>query len=106
MEDLRSSSPLIPKKAIKQDDDEVFSSEDEEVANITGKSKKKKSKKMSKKSKTRSESSKSPDVCESPETPRLSKPKKTGWFRKRSSSDSKALKPKSAGEVVMKMNCE
>lgn len=100
-EDSRSSSPPIRKKVLKHEEDDVFSSGGEEVASITGKSKGKKSKKMSKKIKTRSESTKSPDLSESPETPTSAKPKKTGWFRKRSSSDSKALKRKSTGEVVV-----
>ena len=84
-----------------EDESEICSGAEEAVSK-NKKSKTKKSKKVPKPLETPpSESAKSPDVSESPKTPKSTKLKKPSWFRKRSSSDSKALKPKSTSIIIV-----
>lgn len=92
-----AKSSQIQKESIRKEDENEVSSGAEEAVSMNKKSKSKKSKEVPKPLEAPpSESTKSPDVSESPKTPKSAKLKKPSWFRKRSSSDSKALKPKSA----------
>ena len=95
-------------KEVKEEDENVFSSGEDEASNANKKSKSKKSKKKSQKApkplKTQPpEDAKSPDAAvESPKTPKSAKSKKSGWlFRKRASSDSKALKSQSVRDRML-----
>ena len=98
-ESVKSSQ--MQKEAIHEEDENEISNGAEESAKTSKKSKSKKSKKVPKSLEAPpSEATKSPDVLESPKTPKSSKFKKPGWFRKRSSSDSIAMKPKSASRLV------
>ena len=103
--DTKKLASPVSNEVLKEEDD-VFSSGDDEV---TGKSKskkhKRKSQKVPKPLKTHPpEATKSSDL-ESPKTPKSAKIKKPSWFRKRSSSDSKALKSKSAGKFFRVCDC-
>ena len=104
--DTKKLASPVSNEVLKEEDD-VFSSGDDEV---TGKSKskkhKRKSQKVPKPLKTHppAEATKSSDL-ESPKTPKSAKIKKPSWFRKRSSSDSKALKSKSAGKFFRICDC-
>ncbi len=100
MQAAKSSQTHVQKEPIHEEDENEVSSEAEEAVSMNKKSKSKKSKKVPKPLEAPpSESAKSPDIPESPKTPKSSKLKKPSWFRKRSSSDSKALKPKSISNL-------
>lgn len=96
---MQAAEIYVQKETIHEEDENEVSGGAEEATSMNKKSKLKKSKKVPKPLEAPpSESAKSPDVSESPKTPKSSKLKKPNWFRKRSSSDSKALKPKSIGK--------
>lgn len=94
-------SSQIQKEPIREEDENEISNGAEEAVstNKKSKSKSKKSKKVPQTLEAPpSESTKSPDVSESPKTPKSAK--LISLFRKRSSSDSKALKPKSTSTIT------
>ena len=81
-----------------EEDENEVSNGAEETVGMNKKSKSKKSKKIPKLLEAApSEPTKSP---ESPKIPKSAKVKKPSWFRKRSSSDSKAMKPKSTSMFI------
>ena len=94
---MQSAEIHVQNEPIHEEDENEVSGGAEEAASMNKKSK---SKQVPKPLEAPpSESAKSPDVSESPKTPKSSKlKKKPSWFRTRSLSDSKALKPKSTSK--------